>query len=100
MPRENKLYVHLCCEGWVRLGPFAWIGFDDERNAFIEEHGDVIAAFDGDVWRVPGDRYEGFGFRTPMITASPRHPSPMRGGYWFTEDTERFYRKCGKRGKC
>jgi hypothetical protein len=79
--RNEGIWVHLCCEGWVRLGPFAWVGVDDGGNALIDEHGDVIATSDDDGWQVPGNRYRGFRFRTPMVTASRRHPSPMQGGF-------------------
>ena len=79
------LYVHVCCEGWVRLGPFDWVGVDDERDALVDENGEVIVKREGDDWGVPGKEYRGFRFRTPMITGSRQHPSPMRGGFPFTE---------------
>ena len=81
MTRNEGIWVHLCCEGWARFGPFAWVGIDDEENALIDEHGDVIAVREEGSWRVPGEQYRGFRFETPMITSSSRHPSPMRGGF-------------------
>lgn len=84
MPQGNKLYVHLCCEGWVRLGPFEWVAMDDERNALVDERGDVVAEREKDGWRAPGR--ENALFRTPMITTSRKHPAPMQGCLPFAKN--------------
>jgi hypothetical protein len=32
-----KVYLYLCCEGWVRFGPFEWLALVD-GNTKIEDN--------------------------------------------------------------
>ncbi|MBT3193691.1 MAG: hypothetical protein HN341_14180 [Verrucomicrobia bacterium] len=84
--RSRGIWVHVCCEGWVALGPFEWVAMDDERNALVDEHGDLIAGREEDGWRVPDERYQGYRFRTPMVTTSRKHPAPMQGCLPFAKN--------------
>ncbi len=71
------MYLWLSCEGWVRFGPFKWLRFDDENHQITDQNGNVIASFDGSCWRTPGEKYQGYGWRDPMVTNSTKHPLPM-----------------------
>lgn len=33
MELKCGIYVHLCCEGWVRSGSFEWVAVGAEREA-------------------------------------------------------------------
>lgn len=71
------MYLWLNCEGWVRFGPFAWLRFDDDPRVIRDQDGTVVASFDGADWRTADERYRGFQWRSPMVTASARHPHPL-----------------------
>jgi hypothetical protein len=74
----GKVYLWLCCEGWVRFGPFPWLRFDDERGAILDDTGRAIAIRIGDGWQTP-DSHQGYCWSNPTVTASPRHPHPHSG---------------------
>ena len=72
---SSEVYLWLCSEGWVRLGPYAWIGFDTQADAFIGPGG-VRLAVRGlwDDWRVPEGRYSAWNFHRAIVTSSRAHP--------------------------
>ena len=76
--QNGEVYLWLNCEGWVRFGPFAWLRFNDEQGAILDPEGEPVVVRVGNEWHTPGSR-QGYQWRNPMITASPRHPHPNRG---------------------
>ena len=75
-PQEESpsLYLWLCCEGWMRFGPFKWLRFDDERQAILGPDRDEVAKKMDGFWRVSGEKWQGWGFSDPTITTTPQHP--------------------------
>lgn len=82
-PEPKCLYVHLCCEGWTRLGPFEWIAFDETRQALVDETGSIVTQQTALGWTVPGNDYQGTTFCRWLLTAGPNHPSSNRGDLVF-----------------
>ena len=82
MPLKPLVYLWLCCEGWLRFGPYEWLSKDEEKNAYIGPLGQVLAFWDEEesCWRASEEKYKSWVFCNPMITASRRHPAPMYGG--------------------
>lgn len=74
MKSQPSVYLWLCCEGWVKFGPFEWLRFDDERQAILGPDGEEVAKKLGGRWEVPGEKWQGGGFSDPTITSSPIHP--------------------------
>ena len=73
------MYLWLNCEGWVSFGPFKWLKFEDENRCIIDQDENVIATFDGKYWHLSDEKYKHYsGWRTPMITVTPKHPHPFR----------------------
>jgi hypothetical protein len=75
-PQEESpsLYLWLCCEGWMRFGPFKWLRFDDERQAIVGPDRDEVAKKMDGFWRVSGEKWQGWGFSDPTITTTPQRP--------------------------
>ncbi len=71
------MYLWLCCEGWVRFGPFAWLYLDQNRQLIRDQELGVVARHDGTSWRA--DKAEGMHFSEIMITRTPDHPHPNTG---------------------
>lgn len=71
---QRCIYLWLCCEGWMRFGPFEWLRFDDTANAIIGPDGEVVAKNVGEYWNVTGGRGEGMSFSHPTITTTREHP--------------------------
>ena len=42
-PLRGRVYLWLCCEGWMRFGPFEWLRFDDTERAIIGPDGETVA---------------------------------------------------------
>jgi hypothetical protein len=85
MPQE-KLYVHLDCEGWVTFGPYKWIAWQNDGRTLVDNCGDTIAhQTEGGWWCRPGDKYQNFHFRTPLITVGSQHPYPLMGQLQFDQ---------------
>jgi hypothetical protein len=40
---QPMMYLHLCCEGWQRFGPFRWLSLQDREGVLVDEDGVVIA---------------------------------------------------------
>lgn len=83
--RPQRLYLWLCCEGWMRFGPFEWLRFDDERQAIIGPDGAEVAKNVDGQWRVSVGRGEGMQFSNPTITTTPVHPHRDCGGHSFSK---------------
>ena len=73
------MYLWLNAEGWVRFGPFEFLRFADEPRAILDQDNRVVASQDGSGWLAADGRYNGYRFRDPMVTITPRHPHPMQG---------------------
>lgn len=79
--RRPIIYLWLCCEGWMKFGPFEWLRFDDERQVILGPEGEeVVKKVDG-YWRVREGRGAGMAFSNPTITTTPIHPHPKSGGH-------------------
>ncbi len=81
-PRPRATYLWLCAEGWRRFGPFEWLAHDDERRAFVDQHGQVVARWDEAErqWvTLTPEGLPGPGGHTPMITLGGEHPNPNCG---------------------
>jgi hypothetical protein len=71
-----RLYLWLCCEGWMGFGPFVLLKLLDDR---IEDNtGNEIAIRTPDGWHTPG-RFSGCCWHSPMISTSDKHPHPDQG---------------------
>ena len=81
IPQNPSVYLWLSCEGWMKFGPFEWLRFDDERQAILGPDGEEVAKKEGGQWRVPGEKWQGWGFSNPTITSSPVHPHPKSGSH-------------------
>ena len=71
-----SVFLWLCCEGWVRLGPFVFLKLID--NGFIDETGNLIAFKKGECWHTPG-RFAACCWHSPLITSTGEHPHPGHG---------------------
>jgi hypothetical protein len=76
-----SVYLWLSCEGWLKFGPFEWLRFDDEKQAILGPDGVAVAKKEGGQWRVPGEKWQGWGFSNPTITTSAVHPHPKSGSH-------------------
>ena len=82
---KPSVYLWLCCEGWMKFGPFEWLRFDDERQAILGPDGEAVAKKSGGQWRVPGEEWQGWGFSNPTITTRPAHPHKDSGSHPFSK---------------
>ena len=80
-PLQGRVYLWLCCEGWMRFGPFEWLRFDDTERAIIGPDGEVVAKTVDGYWCVPGGRGEGMPFSNPTITTGREHPHRNSGSH-------------------
>ncbi len=82
MRSKASVFLWLCCEGWLRFRPYEWIYKDEDKGAYVDDHGRLIARWDEaeQCWRAAEGRHTGFACHSPMITASPVHPNPRQGG--------------------
>lgn len=78
-PPKPSVYLWLCCEGWMKFGPFEWLRFDDESQAILGPESEEVAKKAGGYWRVPSGRGEGMQFSNPTITTTPVHPHRNSG---------------------
>ena len=77
IPQNPSVYLWLCCEGWMKFGPFEWLRFDDVTSTISESTGKVVAWREGGHWLVPSGSGVGMAFDVNyMITSSSRHPDP------------------------
>ncbi len=79
--KDAVMFLHLCCEGWVRFGPFRWLSLQDIRRAFVDETGQVVAFWDIDCWRTTDPRYGGYAWQNPTITVGVHHPHPKNSSH-------------------
>jgi hypothetical protein len=63
----------------MRFVPFKWLRFDDEKQAILGPGGEEVAKNTGDRWRVPGEKWQGWGFSNPTITTTADLPHPKSG---------------------
>lgn len=80
MAQKPSVYLWLCCEGWMKFGPFEWLRFDDERQAILGPEGELVAKKSDGYWRVPDGRGKDMQFSNPTITTTPVHRHPKSGG--------------------
>ena len=80
-PPKPSVYLWLCCEGWMKFGPFEWLRFDDESHSILGPEGEEIAKKLEGQWRVPGEKWQGLGFSDPTITTTPVHPHKASGSH-------------------
>jgi hypothetical protein len=73
-PKYPGVCLWLCCEGWMKFGPFEWLRFDDELQAILGPDGEESAKKTDAYWRVSDGRSKGMEFSNPTITNSPIHP--------------------------
>lgn len=79
MPQRPSVYLWLCCEGWMRFGPFEWLRIDDKTATISDSNGKVIAIKQGAHWFVPAGRGSNTPFDDLMITTRPVHPHNNSG---------------------
>jgi len=72
---SGRMFLHFCCEGWHRFGPFEWLSFQDSPHAIVDEAGNIIASWDGHAWGTSDPRFEGYAWKNPTISIGPRHPN-------------------------
>jgi len=36
---QPMMYLHLCCEGWQRFGPFRWLSLQDREGVMVDADG-------------------------------------------------------------
>ncbi|MFZ4774146.1 MAG: hypothetical protein ACOYM3_02205 [Terrimicrobiaceae bacterium] len=75
LPVSGRIFLHLCCEGWQRFGPFEWLSFHDSPHAIVDEAGNTIVIWDGHAWRTSDSRFEGYTWKNPTISIGPRRPN-------------------------
>jgi len=73
-PDPDPVYLWLCCEGWMRFGPFKWLRFDDSLGVIADSKGNVAAMKNGEFWSVPEGPGKGMRFSNPTITTTREHP--------------------------
>jgi len=73
-PDPDPVYLWLCCEGWMRFGPFKWLRFDDSLGVIADSKGNVAAKKNGEFWSVPEGPGKGMRFSNPTITTTREHP--------------------------
>jgi hypothetical protein len=78
-PLKPSVYLWLCCDGWMKFGPFEWLRFDDERQAILGPDGEEVAKKTDGYWHVTSGRGEGMQFSDPTITTTPVHPHRNSG---------------------
>jgi hypothetical protein len=78
---QPMMYLHLCCEGWQRFGPFQWLSLQDREGVIVDEKGVVIAKREEGGWLAIDPRFEGATWENPTITIGPEHPHPNGGGH-------------------
>jgi len=78
---QPMMYLHLCSEGWQRLGPFWWMSLQDREGVIVDEKGVVIAKREAGGWLAIDPRFEGAIWENPTITIGPEHPHPNGGGH-------------------
>ncbi len=79
--QRRSVYLWLCCEGWMRFGPFEWLRFDDTANAIIGPAGEVVARKTGEYWHITDGRGKGMPFSNPTITTTREHPHANSGSH-------------------
>lgn len=88
-PKEEPpapIYLWLCCEGWVRFGPFEWLCFDTESAAVFDSRGNVAAWREGSDWRVADPRGANMAFDAITITTARNHPFRNTGAPEFLHE--------------
>jgi hypothetical protein len=80
-PSRPSVYLWLCCEGWMKFGPFEWLRCDDGLQAILGPNGEVVAKKIGGYWQVPSGRGEGMQFSDPTITTTSIHPHMNSGSH-------------------
>jgi len=78
-PALQGVYLWLCCEGWMRFGPYEWLRFDDKESAILDPRGETVAWRADGGWRTSSPRGEGMVFSNPTITISSEHPHRNSG---------------------
>jgi hypothetical protein len=72
-----SVYLWLCCEGWMRFGPFEWLRYDEPTSTISDSSGNVIAWKERARWFVPSECGSNMAFdESYMITTTPKHPDP------------------------
>lgn len=71
-------FLWLCCEGWVRFGPYENLRFDEKHNILADKD-NKIAIFSGFNFRLPPtwktlEKYEKFRWEKPVFTSSEKGP--------------------------
>ena len=87
-PLQSSVYLWLCCEGWMRFGPFEWLRFDDKENKILGPDGEVVARKTGEYWFVISGRGEGMAFSNPTITTTRDHPHKNSGSHPRFRDSD------------
>jgi len=76
---QPMMYLHLCCEGWQRFGPFQWLSLQNQEGVIVDQDGQVVARREAHCWRTVAPQFEGYGWENPTITVGPKHPHPNSG---------------------
>ncbi|MEC7241725.1 MAG: hypothetical protein VXW32_10845 [Myxococcota bacterium] len=82
-PPRSRVYLWACSEGWIRLGPFEWVGLSEDRQAFLNQDGESVLCWDpaNQCWRAwPTARFTGELWH-PMVSSIPIHPGPKSGSF-------------------
>ena len=94
------MFLWLCCEGWVRFGPYGGLRFDEAHNV-ITDTGEPVAIFNGgrDLhWQTPKS-HTGFRWERPVITTARRGPFVDR--VYIIHAPDGFEQQCQRiRGTC
>lgn len=72
-----RLFLWLCCEGWMGFGPFVWLKLLDDR--FVDDTGNEIAVRTPDGWHTPGRFGACCWLPSALISTSEKHPHPEKG---------------------
>ncbi len=81
--RRRRVFLWACCEGWFRMGPYAWVGLSEDREAFVDEKGKAVLIWNDrqKVWRTADPSLFSGDLIRPMVNSSPVHPKPMSGAF-------------------
>lgn len=81
--RSRRLYLWACSEGWIRFGPFAWVGLSEDRDSFLNEKGEAVLVWNPQrrTWKACAPSGFSGDLILPMVTTSPGHPTPKSGSF-------------------
>jgi len=74
------VYLWLCCEGWVRFGPFAWLYLNSASGEIRDQELNLVASRQGEGWVVADGKHDEYPFGGAfIISRTKKHPHPDHG---------------------